>query len=388
MKKLLLIPALLFGTAAIAQEYNYEITPVVGYNIAEGNLNLDNQTLYGAELQYNGFDSLLKPELSVLYTDADYENSLGSTDIYRIALNGVYEYDAMGMIKPLAKIGVGYETIDKHLADNKDSMFLNAGVGAKIPFTDAVALKLEAVYMLKNNHARMDSNLALLAGINFAFGPKAQEVAAKPVDGDDDNDGILNSIDKCPNTPAGTEVDAAGCKIDKDDDNDGVLNSRDRCPNTPAGAKVDGAGCKIDSDDDRDGVLNSKDRCPNTPAGNIVDSDGCTKKVNLHINFETASYSIDEASKSNVKKFADFLKARTNFNAKIVGHTDNVGSKASNQALSENRANAVKELIVQYGVEADRIEAVGMGESNPTALNDTDEGRAQNRRIEAELLVK
>ena len=388
MKKLLLIPALLFGTAAIAQEYNYEITPVVGYNVAEGNLELDNQTLYGAELQYNGFDSLLKPELSVLYTDADYENSLGSTDIYRIALNGVYEYDAMGMIKPLAKIGVGYETIDKHLADNKDSMFLNAGVGAKIPFTDAVALKLEAVYMLKNNHARMDSNLALLAGINFAFGPKAQEVAAKPVDGDDDNDGVLNSIDKCPNTPAGTEVDAAGCKIDKDDDNDGVLNSRDRCPNTPAGAKVDGAGCKIDSDDDRDGVLNSKDKCPNTPAGNIVDSDGCTKKVNLHINFETASYSIDEASKSNVKKFADFLKARTNFNAKIVGHTDNVGSKASNQALSENRANAVKELIVQYGVEADRIEAVGMGESNPTALNDTDEGRAQNRRIEAELLVK
>ncbi|QFR44098.1 OmpA family protein [Sulfurimonas xiamenensis] len=388
MRKLLLVPALLLSSVAIAQEYNYEITPVVGYNIAEGNLELENQTLYGAEVQYNGFDSLLKPELSVLYSDADYENSTISTDIYRIALNGVYEYDAISFIKPLAKIGFGYETIDNHLADNTDSIFLDMGVGAKVPFTDAIALKLEAVYMLKNNHSRMDSNLALLAGLNFAFGPKAQEVAAETVDGDDDNDGVLNSADKCPSTPAGVKVDAYGCEIDGDDDNDGVLNSRDRCPNTIAGAKVDSAGCEIDGDDDKDGVLNSKDKCPNTPAGNVVDSDGCTQKVNLHINFETASYTVDEASKQNVKKFADFLKARTNFNAKIIGHTDNVGSEASNQTLSENRANAVKELIVQHGIEANRIKTVGMGESAPAALNDTDEGRAQNRRIEAELLVK
>ncbi|PLY15819.1 MAG: cell envelope biogenesis protein OmpA, partial [Sulfurimonas sp.] len=205
---------------------------------------------------------------------------------------------------------------------------------------------------------------------------------------DDDNDGVLNSADKCPSTPAGVKVDAYGCEIDGDDDNDGVLNSRDRCPNTIAGAKVDSAGCEIDGDDDKDGVLNSKDKCPNTPAGNVVDSDGCTQKVNLHINFETASYTVDEASKQNVKKFADFLKARTNFNAKIIGHTDNVGSEASNQTLSENRANAVKELIVQHGIEANRIKTVGMCESAPAALNDTDEGRAQNRRIEAELLVK
>ncbi|PLY16311.1 MAG: cell envelope biogenesis protein OmpA, partial [Sulfurimonas sp.] len=198
MRKLLLVPALLLSSVAIAQEYNYEITPVVGYNIAEGNLELENQTLYGAEVQYNGFDSLLKPELSVLYSDADYENSTISTDIYRIALNGVYEYDAISFIKPLAKIGFGYETIDNHLADNTDSIFLDMGVGAKVPFTDAIALKLEAVYMLKNNHSRMDSNLALLAGLNFAFGPKAQEVAAETVDGDDDNDGVLNSADKCP----------------------------------------------------------------------------------------------------------------------------------------------------------------------------------------------
>ncbi|MDD5401131.1 MAG: OmpA family protein [Sulfurimonas sp.] len=346
MKKIVLIPALLLGSLAIAQDYNYEVTPVVGYNIAEGNLKLKNQTLYGAELQYNGCDSLLKPELSVLYTDADYKNSLISTDIYRIALNGVYEFSKIGMIKPLAKVGIGYETMDKHLADNKDSVFVNAGIGAKIPFTDAIALKVESVYMSKNNDGRLDSNLALLAGVNFAFGPKTQKVAPEPV---------------AAPAPVVAPVVAPAP--------------------TPAPKPVDG-------DDDKDGVLNSVDKCPNTPIGHKVDSDGCSKLVNLHINFDTASYKIKDASKPKIKEFADFLKDMPNYNAKIVGHTDSVGSDKSNQTLSENRANAVKTLIVKEGIEASRITTAGMGEKSPTTTNTTPEGRAENRRIEAELIKK
>jgi len=347
MKKILLIPALLLGSIAIAQDYNYEITPVVGYNIAEGNLKLENQTLYGAELQYNGCNSPFKPELSVLFTDADYENSLISTDIYRIALNGVYEYKSFGMIKPLAKVGIGYETIDKHLADNKDSVFANAGIGAKIPFTDAIALKLESVYMLKNNNGRLDSNLALLAGVNFAFGPKAQPTVA----------------------PVAAPVAAPAPIVAP------VV--------VPAPAPK-----PVDGDDDKDGVLNSVDKCPKTPAGHKVDKDGCSKLVNLHINFDTASYKVGDAYKSKIKEFADFLKDMPNYDAKIVGHTDSVGSDKSNQTLSENRANAVKNLIVKEGVDASRVTSKGMGEKSPTTTNATVEGKAENRRIEAELLKK
>ncbi len=365
MKKLLLIPALLLSNALMAQDYQYEITPVIGYNIAEGNLDLDDQFLVGAEFQYNGCDALLKPELSILYSDADYDNSTVSTDIYRIALNGVHEYDQIGSITPLTKIGVGYETIDKHLFENKDSIFFDLGVGAKIPFTDNIALKLEAVYMLKNNDNRWDNNLAMLAGINFAFGPKAQERVVEPeptpepapepepIDGDDDNDGVLNSVDKCPTTPAGTTVDADGCKVDGDDDNDGVLNS--------------------------------VDQCPTTPAGNVVDGDGCTKIVNLHINFENNSYNVDNSSKIRVEEFAKFLLARPEFTAEIIGHTNSIGRESANQTLSENRANAVRDLILGYGVSAERVTAVGRGESEPIASNDTPEGLAQNRRIEAKL---
>ncbi|MDD5372994.1 MAG: OmpA family protein [Sulfurimonas sp.] len=347
MKKILLIPALLLGSIAIAQDYNYEITPVVGYNIAEGNLKLKNQTLYGAELQYNGCNSLLKPEVSILYTDADYKNSLISTDIYRIALNGVYEFGKIGMIKPLAKIGLGYETMDNHLADNKDSIFINAGIGAKVPFTDAIALKVESVYMSKNNDGRLDSNLALLAGVNFAFGAKTQPA------------------------PAPTPV-AAPAPV--------VAPVVAPAP-TPAPKPVDG-------DDDKDGVLNSVDKCPNTPIGHKVDKDGCSKLVNLHINFDTASYKVKDAYQSKVKEFADFMKTMPNYDAKIVGHTDSVGSDKSNQTLSENRANAVKNLIIKEGVEAKRISSKGMGEKAPTTTNDTVEGKAENRRIEAELIKK
>ena len=359
MKKLLLIPALMLGTMAIAQDYNYELTPVVGYNIAEGNLDIDNQTLVGLEAQYNGLESILSPELSVLYTNAEYDNTNISTNIYRIALNGVYEYKKLGFMIPLAKVGIGYETLNVHLNENRESAFFDAGVGAKIPFTDNIAMKLEAIYMLKPNHANMDSNLALLAGLNYAFGAKAQPepVAAPapvPVDGDDDNDGVKNSMDKCPTTDVGVKVDADGCKIDGDDDNDGVKNSIDKCPDSPANA--------------------------------AVNADGCPIIVNLHINFENDSYKIDSASDANVQKFADFLNMYKNYSAKIVGYTDSRASAKHNQKLSQNRANAVKALLVKKGVSADKVSVSGMGEANPIADNSTKEGRAENRRIEAELI--
>jgi len=404
MKKLLLIPALLLGSVAMATDYNYEITPLIGYSIAEGNTDLDNSATFGAEFQYNGLDSIIKPELSLLYSKADYNtNKLPSnadTEIWRLALNGVYEYKKLGPVIPLAKAGIGYESMNDGSytgqTGNSDSAFINAGVGAKVPFNDMIALKLEAIYMLKHNDNRYDNNLAILAGLNIAFGEKAQKAAPvkeeEPapvvvalVDGDDDKDGVLNSKDKCPNTPAGKEVNAEGCFIDGDDDNDGILNSADACAATAVGVTVDANGCEVDGDDDKDGVLNSKDKCPTTPAGEAVNVDGCPASVNLHINFENNSYKVDAASDVNIQEFADFLNTYSNYSAKIVGYTDSKGSEKYNQKLSEKRANVVKDMLIEKGVPANRVVAEGMGELNPIADNFTAEGKAQNRRIEAEL---
>ena len=93
---------------------------------------------------------------------------------------------------------------------------------------------------------------------------------------DQDLDGIEDSLDQCPDTPAGESVDANGCgQTQLDDDNDGVVNFFDECPETPEGATVDSRGCVAIADEDLDGVGDDEDQCPGTPLGDTVDENGC-----------------------------------------------------------------------------------------------------------------
>ena len=89
-----------------------------------------------------------------------------------------------------------------------------------------------------------------------------------------------------------------------------------------------------------------------------------------------------------LQKYADFLTKYSAYSANIVGYTDSRGSEAYNQKLSQKRANAVKDMLLEKGVPADRLSSEGKGEANPIADNATSEGRAENRRIEAELIKK
>jgi len=398
MKKIILIPALLLGTLAIANEHKYEVSPMLGYNFAEGDLHIkhDGYFVGGLEAQANTPNSNLSPELSVFGTrNTDYQASAnGNTNILRAAVNGVYSFDEIGSVVPFAKAGAGYETVSNEIISNQSGFFADAGAGAKMFVSDNIAVKFEGIYMAKlgsNNPGNADSNFMALAGLTYAFGgekPKVAPVAAAVapvvvVDGDDDNDGVLNSVDECIYTPAGAQVDTHGCRLD--DDKDGVLNAMDECPNTPIGVSVDAKGCKLDGDDDKDGVLNSHDICPNSVAGEAVNSDGCPKTVQLHVNFDNNSYTILEQSMADINTYAKFLTTYRNYSANIVGYTDSRGRSAYNQKLSEKRAHAVKNMLEAKGVNASQLSWQGLGEANPIADNSTPEGRAANRRIEAEL---
>jgi len=410
MKKLLIVPALLLSTATFAKEYKYELSPMIGYNIAEGNLGLkdDGYLTGGLEFQFNSPGSKISPEFSIYYAPSVDYDAGGDTNVVRGAFNGVYDFEKSGMFKPFVKAGVGLENFSDNAAGNNNGLFFDAGAGAKVAFTKNLALKLEAIYMAKINNAHAgnaDSNLMTLVGLTYSFGAMAQkeapvvieeeEVVAveKPVEAvvivpvavekDSDGDGIYDKLDRCPNTPANSTVGVDGCVVVFDDDHDGVSNAADKCPNTPLNTKVDASGCDIDMD--HDGVLNAQDICPDTPLGEAVNSDGCPKSIDLHINFENNSYKIKEASMENVKKYADFLKKYTNYSAKIVGYTDDRGAASYNQKLSEKRANEVKRALISLGVNPAQLSAMGKGEANPVATNATKEGRAQNRRIEAEL---
>ena len=388
MKKILLIPALL-ATIAMATEYNWEVTPTIGFNIPSDDKIIEESMILGGAIQYNGFESDIKPEIQYLHTQADNIGSNLETEISRIALNGVYALDKIGEATPLIKAGLGIESREYV----KDDAFWNIGAGIKIPQTEALAIKLEAIYMFSGSEAH-DNALVLLAGLNYSFGAKAQPVAptpvpvAAPVDGDDDNDGVLNSIDKCPTTPAGKTVNAEGCFVDGDDDKDGVLNASDKCPTTPAGKTVNAEGCFVDGDDDKDGVLNASDICPNTPMGEAVNVDGCPNKITLHAQFDNDSAVIKEESFDLIQKYADFLNNYSAYTSTIVGHTSDTGSDSYNLSLSQKRAKAIETMLIEKGVAANRLSSRGEGEANPVADNATKEGRAQNRRIEAELIRK
>jgi OmpA-OmpF porin, OOP family len=122
-------------------------------------------------------------------------------------------------------------------------------------------------YEWRKEYATPECNPELLPA------PKAAAPAPAPVskkEGDSDGDGVPDSLDKCPDTPAGVKVDSNGCPLDSD--HDGVPDYLDKCPDTPAGVKVDSNGCPLDSD--HDGVPDYLDKCPDTPAGVKVDSNG------------------------------------------------------------------------------------------------------------------
>jgi len=90
---------------------------------------------------------------------------------------------------------------------------------------------------------------------------------------DDDNDGIPNELDQCPNSSEGEIVDNNGCLLDEDLDNDGILDDIDQCPNTPDNEAVNNVGCPLD--EDNDGVANDIDQCANTPENESVNNIGC-----------------------------------------------------------------------------------------------------------------
>ena len=106
------------------------------------------------------------------------------------------------------------------------------------------------------------------------------------------------------------------------------------------------------------------------------------------INFKYNSDAMDAKSNATVDKVAEALKKYPNAKVRVAGYTDSLGNAAYNMDLSERRAHAVAERLVQDGVPAANVSYIGYGVANPVATNKTAEGRAQNRRVELEVTNK
>lgn len=361
MKKIILSTALCASMMFAANsEYKYEVTPMLGGTFTEGNLNLErNYANVGLSFGFNLDDSMFDQfEVGFLRTidDVKYKDTVfnvgASTYVTRVFGNFIKEYGLNDATSLYALVGVGIEHFDNEFYGNESGLFGNYGFGVKYKISEDVYLKTDLRHVIETDHG--DNNLLYTVGIAIPFGKKAAP-APEP-------------------KPEPKPMDS---------DNDGVIDANDQCPNSAPGAVVDAKGCEIDTDGD--GVVDSKDKCPDTPKGNIVDENGCSLKVDLNINFETDSAVINNSYDSKIKKFADFMKAFPSVKGKIEAHTDSVGSEKYNQQLSEKRAASAVKAIEAYGVEADRLNAIGYGETKPKASNDTAEGRAENRRVEGSI---
>ncbi|SIS39120.1 Thrombospondin type 3 repeat-containing protein [Zobellia uliginosa] len=350
---------------------------------------------------------------------------IGVDDLSHYALDGTIKYNFLKekVVDPFVEVGGGYTWVDEIGAGT-----VNGGVGVNFWFTDNIGLTVQTVY----KHAFEDygrKHWQHLAGISVKFGgtdtdgdgvydkddacPEVAGLEAFNGCPDADGDGIEDSKDACPNEAGSKEMngcpDADGDGVaDKDDkcpneaglanlagcpdaDGDGVADGDDECPNEAGPAE--NKGCPW-PDTDGDGVLDKDDKCPEV-AGTVANA-GCpevTEEVQKQLNdyartilFDTGKSSIKAESTSVMVDIITILKEYPTAKFTVEGHTDSVGSKKLNQSLSESRALAVKEFLVDKGIEEFRLSAVGYGEDKPIASNNTRSGRKENRRVEINLV--
>ena len=238
-------------------------------------------------------------------------------------------------------------------------------------------------------------------------------------DPDNDKDGLVDAVDRCPNEPEtrnGFEDDD-GCPdevtapppppppAEKDSDGDGLLDSQDKCPNDPEDkdAFEDADGCP-DPDNDADGILDVSDKCPNDPenVNGIEDEDGCPdqgpSKIRItgdkieildKVFFETNKAVIKPVSYEILNLVATVMRHNTDITKlRVEGHTDSQGKDSTNLTLSQKRSEAVRAYLVKQGVEPERLDARGYGETVPVADNKTNAGRADNRRVEFRIMER
>ena len=361
-------------------------------------------------------------------------------DLSYYALDATVKYSLSDLIKikrldPAVGLGGGYTWIEEGPYNNNNSGgdnlvgagTINASGSLTYWFNDNLGIFVESKYK-HSFESYLTQHFQHSAGLTVRFGgtdtdgdgiydkndacPEVFGLEAFNGCPDTDGDGIEDSKDACPNEPGLAELN--GCPdtdgdgvIDSEDDcptvkglkslngcpdadNDGVADKDDKCPNVAGPAANDGCPWP---DTDGDGVLDKDDQCPDVKG--TVANKGCpevSEEVQETLN-EYAKTILFDTGKSSIKAqsaavLADIVKILNEYpNAKftVEGHTDSTGSDELNQRLSDARANAVKEYLVEHGVDAFRLSSMGYGETKPIDTNNTAKGRANNRRVEINL---
>ncbi len=326
MKKLLLCLGLASVLLGADNNVKFEITPTLNYNYFEGNLDMDNRYAPGIRLGYH-FDDFWLDQLELgleHYSDVKYTNSTLTTDITRTYLSAIKGIDLGEKFYFYGLAGGGYEDFSKGAFDNKSGGFGHYGAGLKFRLSDSLALRLETRDQISFHNA--NHSWVSTLGISFGFGAKREKVVAEQV----------------------KEV-AIEPRV--------VAPVQSQCPAEP-----------------REGAM--------------LDENGCEKTISFEGHFGFDKVDINPVFEEKIKEIAQILDENARYDTILEGHTDNIGSRAYNQKLSERRAESVAKELEKFGVDKDRIQTVGYGQDKPRSSNDTKEGRADNRRVDAKFILR
>ena len=332
------------------------LNPAVGYHMFGSDLGIED----GAALIIGG-EYVISPkfgaEVNYLYGNSDIDGASGDVDNAQYTLDGLYYTPEMGNWQPFLNAGVGHGTFDAGFADTKETQ-LNLGLGSRYHFNEQWSARLQAKIINSLDDERWDS--LVTAGVSYAFGGKSKPVPVVVLL-DGDGDAILDENDQCPNTPSGVYVDNKGCALDRD--SDGIPDYLDQCPDSPSLDNLDEKGCAV-----------------------VIEQ---PQSIKLKVNFANNSAEVPESAKGEIKDVADLMTQFLSASVEIEGHSDSSGKASYNKALSQRRADAVRDILIHdYGIDASRVLAVGYGQEQPIASNDTKEGRLENRRVMAEISYK
>ncbi|MEP6583596.1 MAG: OmpA family protein [Ginsengibacter sp.] len=314
-------------------------------------------------------------------------------------------------ITPYVDLGVGASNYKKYFA-----AFVPIGVGLQINFFREGFIFINSQYRVpvtENSSYHFTHSIGIASNIAERKQP-APKVVEIPQVSDRDGDGIVDTLDACPDQAGLAALQGCPDKdgdgiADKDDkcpdvaglakyqgcpipdtDKDGINDEEDKCPNTPGVARYQ--GCPV-PDKDGDGVNDEEDKCPNEagPSSNF----GCpvidvviVEKINKaaqNIFFSIGSARLLPKSFKSLKDVAQIMNDNPSYKIDVDGHTSNTGGTELNQKLSESRAASVRQYLIENGVDESRIVATGYGENKPIEDNKTAAGRAKNRRVEMRL---
>jgi len=409
-KTLLLVAAGILAAASFASAANKEgqfsISPVIGGYTYDGKQHLDTNLLYGMRAGYN-FTKNLGVEALFDYVNTSPTKRLLDVDMYRYGGELLYHFFPDNTLVPYVAAGYSALHFDAKTIDNRVRGAFDYGVGAKYFLNDSIALRGDVRHIIYRMDDRTNNNVEYTVGAYIPFGgvtpaakpveppaSKAVEPPPAPVPVPPAAPTALLSIAPATVTKgqaatlSWTSQNASGCDIQPGIGQVPPQGARAIVPgDTTAytilcsgagGTATSAASIAVIAPPPAPVVV------PPAPKVSVAAEKFCSKPAILNIQFDTNKSDIKPMYDAELKAVADFLKEFPKAKGEISGHTDNVGGKAINEKLSQRRAESVKDYIVEkFGIAAGRITAKGYGYAKPLADNKTKEGKAKNRRIEA-----